>query len=181
VTKVPFSEDHDMIDAFPSDRANQPFGIGILPWRPRRSWSVANTHGAHAPGESLTIDLISIPTPETLRSAPGKQTGRSTLLPTQPILPILLPLCLLPRSPCRYVSRSSVPYPTLQPSAHPKGDDWLHEPKWDGFRFLVIKDGGKVRLYSRHGAELVYSTHSIELPFALRIMRKGPPRVHVNS
>src|SRR5215510_16426693 len=60
MTKVPFSEDHDMIDAFPSDRADQPFGIGILPWRSRRSWLIANTHGAHAPGESLTIDVISI-------------------------------------------------------------------------------------------------------------------------
>ena len=35
----------------------------------------------------------------------------------------------------------------------PKGDGWLHEPKWDGFRFQIIKDGGEVRLYSRHGAE----------------------------
>ena len=44
----------------------------------------------------------------------------------------------------------------LSPSAAvhpPKGDDWLHEPKWDGFRFQIIKDGGKVRFYSRHGAE----------------------------
>jgi ATP-dependent DNA ligase len=29
----------------------------------------------------------------------------------------------------------------------PKGDDWLHEPKWDGFRFQVDKDGSDVRLY----------------------------------
>jgi len=35
----------------------------------------------------------------------------------------------------------------------PKGDDWLHEPKWDGFRFQVIKDGSQVRFYSRHAAE----------------------------
>ena len=35
----------------------------------------------------------------------------------------------------------------------PKGDDWLHEPKWDGFRFQIIKDGNRVRFYSRHGAE----------------------------
>ena len=35
----------------------------------------------------------------------------------------------------------------------PKGDDWLHEPKWDGFRFQIIKDGSQVRLFSRHGAE----------------------------
>src|SRR6185295_15138313 len=58
--EVLLSEDHDMIDAFPSDRADQPFGIGILPWRPRRSWLIANTHGAQASGENLTIDLISI-------------------------------------------------------------------------------------------------------------------------
>jgi bifunctional non-homologous end joining protein LigD len=44
----------------------------------------------------------------------------------------------------------------LNPSAAvrpPKGDDWLHEPKWDGFRFQIIKDGSRVRFYSRHGAE----------------------------
>jgi bifunctional non-homologous end joining protein LigD len=35
----------------------------------------------------------------------------------------------------------------------PTGDDWLHEPKWDGFRFQIIKDGSRVRFYSRHGAE----------------------------
>ena len=35
----------------------------------------------------------------------------------------------------------------------PKGDDWMYEPKWDGFRFQVIKDGAGVRFYSRHGAE----------------------------
>ena len=33
------------------------------------------------------------------------------------------------------------------------GDDWLHEPKWDGFRFQAIKDGSEVRFHSRHGAE----------------------------
>jgi len=42
----------------------------------------------------------------------------------------------------------------LSPSARPpQGDDWIHEPKWDGFRFQIIKDGSAVRLYSRHGAE----------------------------
>jgi len=35
----------------------------------------------------------------------------------------------------------------------PMGDAWLHEPKWDGFRFQVIKDASGVRLYSRSGAE----------------------------
>jgi ATP-dependent DNA ligase len=34
-----------------------------------------------------------------------------------------------------------------------RGDDWLHEPKWDGFRFQVTKNGNDVRLYSKSGAE----------------------------
>jgi bifunctional non-homologous end joining protein LigD len=43
---------------------------------------------------------------------------------------------------------------SLRIGAPPQGDDWLHEPKWDGFRFQVIKDGGtRVRFYSRSGAE----------------------------
>ena len=35
----------------------------------------------------------------------------------------------------------------------PNSDDWIHEPKWDGFRFQIIKDGSAVRFYSRHGAD----------------------------
>jgi ATP-dependent DNA ligase len=44
----------------------------------------------------------------------------------------------------------------LAPSASPRppqGDDWLHEPKWDGFRFQIINDGSDVRFYSKSGAE----------------------------
>ena len=46
--------------------------------------------------------------------------------------------------------RPSSPSASVRP---PPGEDWLHEPKWDGFRFQVIKDGTHVRFYSRHGAE----------------------------
>ena len=35
----------------------------------------------------------------------------------------------------------------------PKSKDWLREPKWDGFRFQVIKNGKTVRLYTRNGAD----------------------------
>ena len=31
----------------------------------------------------------------------------------------------------------------------PKGDGWTYEPKWDGFRTLVFRDGDKVELVSR--------------------------------
>lgn len=33
----------------------------------------------------------------------------------------------------------------------PKGDSWEYEPKWDGFRTLVFRDGDEVELISRGG------------------------------
>lgn len=33
----------------------------------------------------------------------------------------------------------------------PKGDSWEYEPKWDGFRTLVFRDGDQVELISRGG------------------------------
>jgi len=46
--------------------------------------------------------------------------------------------------------RPLAPSPVASP---PKSKDWLHEPKWDGFRFQVIKSGKTVRLYTRNGAD----------------------------
>lgn len=31
----------------------------------------------------------------------------------------------------------------------PEGDNWLYEPKWDGFRVIVFRDGDEIRLQSR--------------------------------
>ena len=31
----------------------------------------------------------------------------------------------------------------------PDGDGWLYEPKWDGFRCLVFRDGDRIELFSR--------------------------------
>jgi ATP-dependent DNA ligase len=33
----------------------------------------------------------------------------------------------------------------------PEGDDWRYEPKWDGFRTIVFRDGDEVHLQSRNG------------------------------
>jgi ATP-dependent DNA ligase len=38
--------------------------------------------------------------------------------------------------------------------ALPKGEGWLFEPKWDGFRVLVFRDQGEVLLQSRDGKSL---------------------------
>src|SRR3954454_22984976 len=33
----------------------------------------------------------------------------------------------------------------------PTGDEWRFEPKWDGFRTIVFRDGDEVHLQSRNG------------------------------
>src|SRR5437764_11476863 len=33
----------------------------------------------------------------------------------------------------------------------PTGDEWRYEPKWDGFRTIVFRDGDEVYLQSRNG------------------------------
>jgi len=38
--------------------------------------------------------------------------------------------------------------------ALPEGPDWRYEPKWDGFRCLVFRDGGSVALQSKSGKPL---------------------------
>jgi bifunctional non-homologous end joining protein LigD len=35
----------------------------------------------------------------------------------------------------------------------PGGDEWLHEPKWDGYRILALIQAGKVSLWSRNRLE----------------------------
>jgi ATP-dependent DNA ligase len=44
-----------------------------------------------------------------------------------------------------------VPREVRQP---PKGQEWIHQPKLDGWRCQAVKVGPKVILYSRHGHDL---------------------------
>src|SRR5512137_2460795 len=50
--------------------------------------------------------------------------------------------------------------------ALPEGQGWLYEPKWDGFRALVFRDGEQVYLQSRDLKPL--ARYFPELPPALR-------------
>src|SRR6185369_9870352 len=54
------AEHNDMIEYLPPDRANQPFSIGILPWRSRCRRSVANAHRAKPSDECLAIGAVAI-------------------------------------------------------------------------------------------------------------------------
>jgi Integrase core domain len=50
----------DVIKTFPSDRADQPLRISVLPRRPRRDGSVANAHGPNAPDEGSAIRAVAV-------------------------------------------------------------------------------------------------------------------------
>jgi bifunctional non-homologous end joining protein LigD len=52
----------------------------------------------------------------------------------------------------------------------PRGDGWLFEPKWDGYRALAYVRGGVAQLVSRNGNDLTqrFAPVSKELPKALR-------------
>src|SRR6202158_2688958 len=51
-------------------------------------------------------------------------------------------------------------------SSLPKGEGWLYEPKWDGFRAIVFRDGDETFIQSRDLKPL--DRYFPELPPALR-------------
>ncbi len=51
----------------------------------------------------------------------------------------------------------------------PRGGEWQYEPKWDGFRCLLSRDGGKVGLRSKSGEDLTrYFLELVEAALKLR-------------
>jgi hypothetical protein len=61
MTQMMLAQHEHMIKAFASDRADQSFGITVLPRRSRRYRSVANAHRSNAPSECPAVDPIARP------------------------------------------------------------------------------------------------------------------------
>jgi ATP-dependent DNA ligase len=54
----------------------------------------------------------------------------------------------------------------------PAGDGWCYEPKWDGFRTIVFRDGDEVHLQSRNGRPMNrYFPDIVEQALALKAKR----------
>src|SRR4051795_8032420 len=60
MTQMSLAKHNQMIEALASDRADQSFGIAVLPWRSRRCRSVANAHRSNAARKRLAIDAVPI-------------------------------------------------------------------------------------------------------------------------
>jgi ATP-dependent DNA ligase len=52
------------------------------------------------------------------------------------------------------LSKTYAPMDALLTADIPAGEGWQYEPKWDGFRTLVFRDGAKVDLISKKGQPL---------------------------
>jgi hypothetical protein len=50
----------DVIEAFSTDRADQPLRMPILPGRPRRRWVITNAHSCKAPDDGMTVGRIAV-------------------------------------------------------------------------------------------------------------------------
>ena len=57
------------------------------------------------------------------------------------------------------------PCSPIRTKVPPAGEAWLHEPKLDGYRLQVVKNGRQVRLYSRRGND--WTSQLAELAEAL--------------
>src|SRR4051794_34803347 len=68
MTQMMLAKHDQVIKAFASDRADQSFGVTVLPWRSRRCRSVANAHRSEAARKCLSVDPVPI-TDEVLRRA----------------------------------------------------------------------------------------------------------------
>jgi ATP-dependent DNA ligase len=61
------------------------------------------------------------------------------------------------------------PMEALSVDEIPTGEEWQYEPKWDGFRCLVFRDGAEVQLQSKSGQPLArYFPELVEAVKALR-------------
>src|SRR3989442_14329608 len=55
----------------------------------------------------------------------------------------------------------------------PGGDGWLFEPKWDGFRTLVFRDGDETLLQSRDGKPMNRYFPELVAPLATTLPERG--------
>src|SRR6267142_71326 len=64
------------------------------------------------------------------------------------------------------------PMEALSVDQIPTGDEWQYEPKWDGFRCLVFRDGDKIELQSKSGQPLTrYFPELVQSVRALKARR----------
>jgi hypothetical protein len=75
---MPFAEHDNMVKTIPSDRADEPLRIAVLPWRPWRDRSIPYTHCSKPPDDDVAIDAITIANDILWRLLPAVGFGQLT-------------------------------------------------------------------------------------------------------
>ena len=75
VAKMGFAEYYDVIETFPTDRADEPLYMTVLPWRAWRDRSVPDAHGPEPPGDDRAVRAISITNEVSRRLIPWERLG----------------------------------------------------------------------------------------------------------
>src|SRR6267154_5271961 len=75
LTQVGLAKDHDVIQAFSTDRANQPLGMPILPGCARRNRVIPDAHRRNAPLEGTTVAGVAVADQMGRRLVPRKGLG----------------------------------------------------------------------------------------------------------
>ena len=65
----------DMVEAVAPDRPDHPFGVGVLPGRPRGDRVVADAHRVDTLPECRAIDRVAIADEAAWRTVPGEGLG----------------------------------------------------------------------------------------------------------
>jgi hypothetical protein len=73
--QVHVAEDHDVVQAFSSDRADEAFDVSVLPGRSWCRWSVPDAHGREASCYGVTIGGVSVADEVLGRLIPGEGFG----------------------------------------------------------------------------------------------------------
>ena len=76
VPEMPFAKDHDVVKAFPPDRADEPFTISVLPGRTRSGWPVPDAHRPEPALEYLAIGAVTITDDVLWRQLPTHCLGQ---------------------------------------------------------------------------------------------------------
>ena len=69
---MPLAEDQDLIQAIAPKCANEALRIWVLPGRPRRDWSIPNSHGPHSSSEDHPVGHVIVAHQIGRRCVPGK-------------------------------------------------------------------------------------------------------------
>ena len=75
LAQVPLAKDDDMVQAFPAERANQPFRMAVLPGGARGNRPVPNAHGPKPADENFAVNSVTIPNDIFGRPVPAAGLG----------------------------------------------------------------------------------------------------------